>query len=105
LYVASGHTDVLRHADGVTDGPIGYAALSPSRFALWRDKSPRQEGPDLLLRGRACGDAVEERDEVVPILHRDATTEADTRLTRSGRSVLSAEASAKAESAGTESLA
>jgi hypothetical protein len=36
---------------------------------------------------------------------RDDTTEAATRLTRSGRSALSAGASAKAESAGTESLA
>jgi len=57
------------------DGPTGFAALPPSRFALWRDKSPRQEGRDLLLLERVCGDAVEEREEVVPILHRDDTTE------------------------------
>jgi len=36
--VAYGHTR--------KDGPTVFAALPPSRFALWRDKSPRQEGPD-----------------------------------------------------------
>ena len=36
----------MSHAEGVTmDGPTVCAALPPSRFALWRDKSPRQEGP------------------------------------------------------------
>ena len=36
----------MSHAEGVTmDGPTVFASLPPSRFALWRDKSPRQEGP------------------------------------------------------------
>ena len=43
------------------DGPTVFAALPPSRFALWRDKSPRQGGPDLLLLERACGEPVEDR--------------------------------------------
>jgi len=42
------------------DGATVFAALPPSRFALWRDKSPRQGGPDLLLLERACGEPVEE---------------------------------------------
>ena len=86
------------------DGPTGYAALPPSRFALWRDKSPRQGGRICCCWKEPVGSLLK-KEEVVPMQDRDDTTEAATRLTRSGRSVLSAEASAKAESAGTESLA
>jgi len=33
-------------------GPTGFAALPPSPFGLWRDKSPRQEGPSNPLATR-----------------------------------------------------
>ena len=49
----------------------------------------------MLLLEEPVGSLLK-KEEVVPILHRDDTTEAATRLTRSGRS---------ARSAGTESVA
>ena len=60
---------------------------------------PRDSEPGLRPGFGAAGKPVgslPKKEEVVPILHRDDTTEAATRLTRSGRS---------ARSAGTESVA
>ena len=63
--------------------PTVFARLPPSRFALWRDASPRQEGhtilsraggPDLLLLEEPVGSLLK-NEEVVPILHRADTME------------------------------
>lgn len=58
----------------------------------------RAGGPDLLLLEEPVG-SLPKKEEVVPVLHRDDTTEAALRLTRRGCDALSAGASAKAEKA------